>query len=121
MKFDRFMDAEVVQFQVLSEDYRKMVFLQADRHVEFHASYGKHYRTRIPKHGRDLTYFSPAAEVYVVGSSSDIYRLNLEEGKFMSPLASSSDALNAIGCSPATGLIVTAGEDGNIPHRIQDL
>ena len=35
--------------QFLTEDYRKLVFLQADRSIEFHAQFGTYHKTRIPK------------------------------------------------------------------------
>ena len=39
MKFDRHLDAEIVDFQILSEDYSKAVFLCADRRwALFHAA-----------------------------------------------------------------------------------
>jgi len=40
LKFDRHLTAEVVEFQVLSEDYSKAAFLCADRSLEFHARFG---------------------------------------------------------------------------------
>lgn len=40
----------------LTDDFSKFAFLLADRTLEFHARYGFHYRTRIPKFGRDITY-----------------------------------------------------------------
>jgi len=49
MKFERHMDCEVVQFEILSDDYSKMAFLQADRTIEIHAKFGTYYKTRIPK------------------------------------------------------------------------
>jgi ribosome biogenesis protein ENP2 len=81
MKFERCMDAEVVKFLILSEDYSKMIFLHSDRFIEFHAQYGKYYRVRIPKFGRDLAYQTEVCHLYVVGASNEVYRLNLEEGK----------------------------------------
>lgn len=42
---------EIVDFQILSEDYSKAVFLCADRTVNFHAKFGGYYRTRVPKVG----------------------------------------------------------------------
>lgn len=33
----------------------------------------------------------------MVGSAPEVYRLNLEEGRFMTPLSSSSHAINACG------------------------
>lgn len=38
MKFDRHLDAEIVDFQILSEDYSKAVFLCADRRCESSAA-----------------------------------------------------------------------------------
>ena len=55
-KFRRHLDCEIVQFQFLTDDFSKFAFLLADRTLEFHARYGFHYRTRIPKFGRDITY-----------------------------------------------------------------
>ena len=68
MKFERCLDSEVVQFEVLSEDYSKIIFLQCDRTVEFHAQYGRYYRTRIPKFGRDLKYHYESCNLYIVGT-----------------------------------------------------
>ncbi|KAH9380325.1 hypothetical protein HPB48_013384 [Haemaphysalis longicornis] len=58
MKFERCFDSDVVTFDILSDDYTKMVFLHCDRYVEFHASYGRYHRIRIPKFGRDMAYVS---------------------------------------------------------------
>ena len=60
--------------QILSEDYGKVAFLCADRTVHLHAKYGAHYRTRIPRAGRDLAFAPEAANLLIVGSSPDIYR-----------------------------------------------
>src|SRR4051812_27444827 len=53
MKFDRHTDAETVNFEILSDDWTKLALLQSDRNIELHAQGGIHYRTRIPKFGRD--------------------------------------------------------------------
>jgi hypothetical protein len=54
---------QVVQFQMLSPDWKKAAFLLADRSVEFHSQFGKHYVTRIPVHGRCLAYQRETCEV----------------------------------------------------------
>lgn len=41
-----------------------------------------------------------------------VYRLNLSEGRFLSPLPTHSPAVNACGISPSHGLLACAGEDG---------
>ncbi len=49
MKFERHIDGAVVQMEVLSSDFSKLVFLRDDRFVEFHARYGRHHQVRIPR------------------------------------------------------------------------
>jgi hypothetical protein len=41
MKFQRGLTSEVVAFEPLSDDFGKLVFLQSDRSLNFHAPYGK--------------------------------------------------------------------------------
>jgi ribosome biogenesis protein ENP2 len=65
MKFERGMDHEVVAFHILSDDWKKIVLLQADRYVEFQTQDGIYYKTRIPTFGRDLCYYNRAAELFI--------------------------------------------------------
>lgn len=88
------MDSEVVQFKMLSDDYSKIALLEADRNIELHAQYGKHFKIRIPKFGRDLTYNPFTCDLIAVGASSEIYRLNLGIGRFQNPLESESEEIN---------------------------
>ena len=41
MKFERCLDAEIVDMAVLTDDYQKLVLLGSDRTLEFHTSQGK--------------------------------------------------------------------------------
>lgn len=111
MKFERCFDAQVVKFIALSEDYSKLVFLQDDRFIEFHAQYGKYYRTRIPKFGRDLSYHYPSCDLYFVGASDEIFRINLEQGKFLSPLKISSPGSNCCEFNSAHQLFMCGTTD----------
>ena len=76
-------------FLLLSSDYSKSIHLQADRSIEFHTPQGCHYTVRIPRYGRDLKYDERSAEALIpaVGINEngygEVYRLNLEVGKFM--------------------------------------
>jgi hypothetical protein len=47
--------------------------------------------------GRDLAYAPFAAELLVVGSAPEVWRISLAEGRFMKPLPSKSPAINAAG------------------------
>ena len=68
MKFERCFDSECVKFKMLSDDYSKVLFLHNDRYVEFHAQYGKYYKIRIPKFGRDFDYNFSTCDIYFVGA-----------------------------------------------------
>ncbi|GJJ70722.1 ribosome biogenesis protein ENP2 [Entomortierella parvispora] len=97
MKFDRHTDVENVDFQILSDDWTKTVHLQADRSIEFHAQGGIHFKTRIPKFGRSLTYHYPSCDLLVTGSSNEIYRVNLEQGRFLNSLVTDVDPTDGSG------------------------
>ncbi|CAM1501998.1 Fc.00g039820.m01.CDS01 [Cosmosporella sp. VM-42] len=76
-------------FTLLSSDYSKSLHLQTDRKLEFHTPMGCHYEVRIPRYGRDLVYDRQSTEALVpaVGLDADgkgeVFRLNLELGRFM--------------------------------------
>ncbi len=54
LKFERGLEDELVGFEILSEDYSKMVVARSDRVVEFHVKGGRFYHTRIPNSYRDI-------------------------------------------------------------------
>ncbi|RAL62612.1 hypothetical protein DID88_004459 [Monilinia fructigena] len=78
-------------FVLLSNDYTKSLHLQTDRKLEFHTQGGCHYQTRLPRYGRDLVYDKCSTEALIpaVGVNADglgeVYRLNLEIGRYMKP------------------------------------
>ena len=78
-------------FILLSSDYSKSLHLQTDRRLEFHTPGGCYYQTRLPRYGRDLQYDRHSTEALIpaVGVNADgsgeVYRLNLEIGRYMKP------------------------------------
>lgn len=114
MKFERCFNAEAVQFEVLTDDYSKMVFLQCDRYVEFHVRYGAYFRTRIPKFGRDLAYDQCSCDLYFVGASSEIYRYNLEQGRFLTSFQTEASSLNKCRVNSDHQLFVCGSEEGKV-------
>jgi ribosome biogenesis protein ENP2 len=116
MKFERYMDSTPVAHAVLSSDYAKLAFLQEDRNLEVHAAYGRHYRTRIPMAGRGLAWHAPTAELLVACSGPEVYRLSLEEGRFMAPMTlhAASPAANKVVVHTVTALIGVACEGGAV-------
>jgi ribosome biogenesis protein ENP2 len=114
MKFERCLDADVVKFCILSEDYSKFVCLLSDRQLELHAQYGFYYRTRVPRFGRDLAYHYPSCDLYVVGASPEIYRLNLDQGRFMAPLQTTASSCNVCEINPHHQLLTVGTEEGGV-------
>ncbi|KAJ7972134.1 Nucleolar protein 10 [Quillaja saponaria] len=114
LKFERHLDSEIIDFQVLAEDYSKLAFLCADRSISLHAKYGKHYSLRIPRMGRDLAYDCWSCDLLCAASSPDVYRINLEQGRFLSSLNTQSPALNVVSRSKLHGLVACGGDDGAV-------
>lgn len=114
LKFERCMDTEVVRFEILSEDYSKLVFLQSDRYVEFHAQFGRYHRLRIPKAGHDMCYDKQACDLYLVGQGPNIYRLNLELGKFSETLTAEASSINTCKVNPLHNLFVCGTDEGTV-------
>uniref|UniRef100_S4RD17 Nucleolar protein 10 n=1 Tax=Petromyzon marinus TaxID=7757 RepID=S4RD17_PETMA len=112
MKFERCMDSEVVTFEILSDDYSKLVFLQCDRYVEFHSQNGIYYRTRIPKFGRDFAYHYPSCDLYLVGASSEVFRLNLEQGRFLNSFQTDGSSNNVCGINTEHQLFACGTAEG---------
>uniref|UniRef100_A0A4W6CGR9 Nucleolar protein 10 n=1 Tax=Lates calcarifer TaxID=8187 RepID=A0A4W6CGR9_LATCA len=114
LKFERCLDSEVVAFDVLSDDYSKLVFLHCDRYVEFHSQHGHYYKTRIPKFGRDFSYHYPSCDLYFVGTSSEVFRLNLEQGRFLNSLQTDAVENNVCDINPVHHLFATGTSEGRV-------
>lgn len=114
LKFERHLVSEIIDFQILSDDYSKIAFLCADRSVCVHAKYGSHYSLRIPRMGRDISYDPWSCDLLCAASSPDLYRINLEQGRFLSSLSTQSPAINVVSRSSLHGLIGCGGDDGAV-------
>ncbi|XP_030575465.1 nucleolar protein 10 [Archocentrus centrarchus] len=114
LKFERCLDSDVVAFDILSEDYSKLVFLHCDRYVEFHSQHGHYYKTRIPKFGRDFSYHYPSCDLYFVGASSEVFRLNLEQGRFLNSLQTDAVENNVCDINPIHHLFATGSAEGRV-------
>eukprot|EP00960_Hanusia_phi_P056273 763211-Hanusia_phi.AAC.2 len=88
--------------------------MQADRTIEFHAKFGTYYKTRVPKVGRDLCYDPVSCDLIVVGSSPEVYRLSLEQGRFLKPYSVLSPAINCVDRSDVHGLLAFGTESGTV-------
>ncbi|KAG7887864.1 hypothetical protein KL936_003882 [Ogataea polymorpha] len=115
LKFERHTDCENVDFLLLSDDWTKSVHLQNDRSIEFQVKGGMHYRTRVPKFGRSLAYNEVNCDLYVGAAGNEIYRLNLEQGRFMQPFEIDSESgVNILDINNVHGLVGAGLEDGTV-------
>lgn len=115
LKFERHTDSENVDFVILSDDWTKSVHLQNDRSIEFQTKGGIHYRTRIPKFGRDLAYNPSNCDLLIGASGNELYRLNLDQGRFLNPyLLDTAKGVNSVDINPVHGLVTAALEDGTV-------
>ncbi|KAJ7207078.1 NUC153 and WD40 repeat-containing nucleolar rRNA processing-related protein [Mycena pura] len=110
LKFERHSDAENVDFVMLSDDWTKSIHLQNDRTIELHTQGGFHYRTRIPRFGRSLAYHFPSCDALFSATGNEIYRLNLDQGRFMTPVVLEDEehdilGVNVIDVNPAHQLL----------------
>ena len=112
LKFKRHVDCEIVDFQILEEDWRKFALITVDRYVDLHSSFGSHYRTRVPRTPRDLLIHRGTADLYVVGAHSDAWRLNLAQGTFLAPLQTGRPGINVCAQAPSNRLLAFGGDDG---------
>ncbi|KAL7424272.1 Small ribosomal subunit biogenesis [Cryptotrichosporon argae] len=111
-KFTRVTDAENVDFVMLSSDWTKSLHLQRDRSLQLHTQGGLHHTIRLPTYGRALGYHSPSADALVGCTGTEVYRFNLEEGRYMTPLTvgagydagAAVEGVNAIDVNPRHGL-----------------
>ncbi|KAG0173522.1 hypothetical protein DFQ28_008206 [Apophysomyces sp. BC1034] len=115
MKFERHTDAENINFEILSDDWTKCALLQDGRAVELHAQGGIHYRTRIPKFGRDLAYHFPSCDLLLGASGAEVYRLNLDQGRFLNPIQTdATDGINCVEINPAHQLFGLGTANGTV-------
>ena len=55
--------------------------------MALHTQMGLHYSVRLPTYGRTLGYHSPSADAIVGCTGTEVYRFNLEEGRYMTPIS----------------------------------
>lgn len=90
LKCMRGLDSEAIKFVMLDDDYSKIAIAETDRNIEFHTQYGTHFKIRVPHYPRDMVYNPFNCNLLVSASANEVYRLNLEEGKFLQPFETES-------------------------------
>ena len=114
MKFERYLNAHVTDMVMLGDDYGKMALLLDDRTIAFHAPYGAHESIRIPSFGRGMAYEPTTCEILVAAKGKQLYRVNLEEGRFSEPwsIESSTASSTCIAVGPTHPIAAVGCDDG---------
>jgi ribosome biogenesis protein ENP2 len=112
LKFIRQFDAAPVDLLVLADDWRKLAILRNDRFVELHAQSGLYEKVRIPHAGRAMAYHPSHCDLFIAAAGSRVYRLNLDEGRFLPPLPTVSESNETIQLNQDFNLIGVGGDAG---------
>lgn len=114
-KWRRHLDADVISMEAVASDWSKLALLTEPRTVALHSKRGAHYSLRVPKHGRSMCYSSDTATLAVGCSSSEVYRLSLEQGRFLRPIGvEDPEGVSSLAVSRAHGLIAAGGATGEL-------
>lgn len=108
-KTERHLEFEPLRVECLDREGEKLCILREDSVLEFHAKYGLHEKVKLPRKSYDLKFNKFNSEI-LSGGFKNIYRFNLEHGKFMKPylttILPSSISLNTV-----HGLIGLCGQN----------
>jgi len=126
MKFERFVDADIIRADLLSDDFQKLYLMCEDRTLQFHSKFGMHHSVRMPFMGRDVSVDRETCDMYIATNRRSILRFNLMEGRFRQSWDTSQDAdgavedqgNNAVVWNKSHRLVAAAGQDGCV--RIWD-
>jgi ribosome biogenesis protein ENP2 len=125
MKFDRFVDSDIIRAEILSDDFQKLCLMLEDRTLQFHSKFGMHHSVRMPVMGRDVSIDRETCDMYIATSKSSIFRFNLMEGRFRQSWETSqtgenenNEGNNSVVWNRYHRLVAAAGQDGYV--RIWD-
>jgi ribosome biogenesis protein ENP2 len=109
LKFKRHIDSNIIDFQLISKDWTKILFLRTDKFLEFHTKSGVHFKTKIDANGNDLLYDKKNNIAYITSHKEKVFRLDLEEGKFLVSLKNKNFEENTCSGFNSDGSIIGFG------------
>ncbi|AFM98728.1 hypothetical protein EHEL_080230 [Encephalitozoon hellem ATCC 50504] len=109
LKVERHLESDPVKVLSLTEDSSKICILRNDRTMEFHAKYGYHEGVKTPTLCFDACLNKFRAEVMSGGKGSNIYRFNLDQGRFLRSYAVAMDEVWSVRMNECNGLIGIGG------------
>ena len=118
LRFQRNFDSDIIDFQILSNSWEKLVFLRLDKKLEFHSKSGSFFQIKIPERGCNLKFDSNKAVLYIPSIYDCVSILDFKEGKFLSRIKINSNS--SIVCSDLSkfnGLFSLGMKNGKIEFR----
>lgn len=113
MKFQRNFDSDIIDFQVLSKNWEKLIFLRSDKKLDFHTKAGLYYQIKLPEKGCDLTFDRRKLILYIPSVNNKISILDLTQGKFRNEIKSSENlSMTCSGVNPTNGLFALGSKNG---------
>lgn len=113
LKFQRNFDSEITDFQILSNNWEKIVFLRSDRKLDFHTKSGSYYQIKIPEKGIDLTFNARKLLLYIPSIHNHVSVFDFNEGKFLNEIKLRKDTkITCSGISNFNGLLALGTENG---------
>lgn len=112
LKCSRGIDSEIIKIQMLGDSWQKFALACNDRNIELHAQYGRHFKIRVPKTPRDMVYNNFTCDLQISNSTEEIFRLNLEEGRFMSTFHCKSPGIDSMVFNQKLNVLLAGGENG---------
>jgi ribosome biogenesis protein ENP2 len=109
LKFQRTINCEVKDFQIISQNWEKLVLLRSDKFLEFHSKAGYYYQIKIPSVSNSLFYDNLSKILYIFSIKNEIFRFNVEEGKFISSIVSNLDYYNTSSAKSFVGNFIGLG------------
>mmetsp|Transcript_20801 Transcript_20801/g.32590 ORF Transcript_20801/g.32590 Transcript_20801/m.32590 type:complete len:347 (-) Transcript_20801:1326-2366(-) len=85
LKLERRISSQIIDFKILSQDWKKLVILKKDNNIEFHTKNGCHYQLKIPGNCVNLNYNRFSSSIHVPVNPLGVIKINLEKGKSYNP------------------------------------
>jgi ribosome biogenesis protein ENP2 len=113
LKFQRNFDSNIIDFQILSKNWEKIVFLRSDNKLDFHTKSGSYYQIKILEKGCDLTFDKKKSFLYIPGINNFFSILDFNEGKFLNHVkADDNSVITCSGISDFNGIFVLGTKNG---------
>lgn len=94
LKFERHLVSDPLKIISLEEDAEKFSILRNDKTIEFHTRNGYYEKVKTPNQPKDMILNTSTSELYLGGNYDEIYRFNLEQGRFLKSIGIAGNRLS---------------------------